>query len=427
MTGVRLKASALFYAITVALLVAMIMGAMVLLTHYRNIGSLRWTVHERVASNARSGAYAGLHHAIPDAGPMLLDLFGEGTDSVQVELRTWGGLDLIFSTAEFADQAAWTLAVAGRTFSTQYVLDLGDGGGPLHLCGDARISGNIRVPLADVRRGYIEGRPFTGDRLVDGQIGRSLQDLVQLTPAFASRLKDAATGVSRWNERAVNLGEERSYDGTGQRAEDPVPVLELNGQVHLKGFHIKGPLIIRCNDSLTIDQDNELDLVILQAPFIVIDPGSRISVQCFASKGILVGENAELLFPSLLAVWRDEHLATAAQITIGEKALVQGAVIAVDRSIRDRQQGSLTIGPEAIIQGEVYAEGGVEHRGHIRGTLIAREFLLRTPASIYRGHLLDGTLDDYDLGRPIGFGCTETNEERIILEWRTMQHHEKES
>lgn len=423
----RVKASALFYAVTVALLVAMIMGSMVLLTHFRNVGSLRWVVHERVATNARSGAYAGLQKAVAGMGPVELDLFGNNNDNVIVEVRSWGALDLVFSKAWFADQSAWTLGVAGRTFDPKYVLDLSRGAGPLHLCGDARITGNIRVPQADVRRGYIEGRPFTGDRLVDGQIGRSQEETIRLSPDFALRIQKATMDLLGSNEIPVDPNAAMNYDGSGQKVHEPLPVLELKGRSHLKGYHIKGPLIIRCNDSLSIDQDNDLDLVLLQAPFIAIDPGSRISVQCFATKGIMVGENAELLFPSLLTVWRDEHLAEAAHITIGESALVQGAVIAVDRSIRDRQQGSLTIGPGAIIQGEVYAEGGVEHRGHIKGSLIAREFSLRTPASLYRGHLMDGTLEPYDLGRPIGFGCTETNGERTILEWRTLQHHEKVS
>ena len=85
----RIKASSLFYAVTIALLVAMMTGSLILLTHYRSIRSLRWITHEQVASNARSAVYAALLKAAPDEGPMLIELFKE--DSASIEIRSWGG------------------------------------------------------------------------------------------------------------------------------------------------------------------------------------------------------------------------------------------------------------------------------------------------------------------------------------------------
>jgi hypothetical protein len=411
----RIQASALFYAVTVVLLVGLVMGALVLLTHFRTVRTERWLAQERAASNARSAAHLALHQALPDNGPLPMDLFGQGTDSAIVEVVPWGGLELVRASAWQGDQQAVITAFGGRLFDDRLVLDLGNKAGPLHLCGDARIRGDVRVPLADVRRGYIEGKPFTGERLVEGQVQRSLPSPIGLRTEFAERMRLLCTGAPLRGEQPItasDVSELSDHAGIG--------VISFNGPTHVKGLHLKGPVVLRCNDSLSIDAENELDLVLIQAPFIAIDPGARFSVQCFASRGILVGADAQLLFPSMLAVWRDDHRSDAARIVVDTGAVVQGALLAVDRSIRDRDQGSIVLAPRAVVQGEAYAEGPAQVSGRLAGTLVARELMLRTPASMYHGHLLDAVLERYDLGTPWGFGITALSEERTILRWGSL-------
>lgn len=419
----RIDGSALFYAVTVALLVGMVMGSMVLLTHFRSLHAERWLAQERVASNARSASFAALHGDPTNDGVHLqLDLFGDGSDSAEVRLIPWGGLDLIRSRAWHADQEATITGYGGYEFQDDVVLDLARTAGPLHLCGDARLIGDVRVPMADVRRGHIEGRPFTGNELVHGRILRSSDEHGTLRSSLAERVHGLCAGTAWDAEEHIALPEDGIYrtdlDGT-----DALPVLVFTGRTHLTGLDLRGPIIIRCNDSLSIDADNSMDMVIIQAPYITIDPGAMISAQCFASLGIAVGEGAELRFPSLLAVWRDDHSSDAARIILAEHARVVGGVLAVDRSIRGRQDGSISIAAGSRVHGEVYAEGGVQLLGELYGTLTAREFTLRTPASVYRGHLLDGTIQRYDLDAPWGFGITNASNTRTILQWGAIEHH----
>ncbi|MBK7112483.1 MAG: hypothetical protein IPH60_08575 [Flavobacteriales bacterium] len=417
----RIKASALLYAVTIALLVGMVLGSMVLLTHFRGLHAERWLVHERVASNARSASYAALYgDPTNDGFDLHVDLFGDGSDSAEVRITPWGGLDLIRSRAWHADQQATVTGYGGYQFRDDVVLDLARTAGPLHLCGDARLVGDVRVPMADVRRGHIEGRPFTGNELVHGRILRSGEEHGTIRINLAERVQKLCGGSPWEEENPIGLLQDGVYrtdlDGT-----DALPVLVFTGRTHLTGLDLRGPVIIRCNDSLSLDADNSMEMVIIQAPFITIDPGAMISAQCFASLGIAVGEGAELRFPSLLAVWRDDRRSDAARIILSENALVVGGVIAIDRSIRGRQEGSVSIASGSHIHGEVYAEGACRCK-EINGTLTAREFTLRTPASVYRGHLLDGTIQGYGLDAPWGFGITNASNTRTILQWGKTEH-----
>ena len=51
----------------------------------------------------------------------------------------------------------------------------------------------------------------------------------------------------------------------------------------------------------------------------------------------------------MLVVWCNEDQSAAAQIEIGKDASVQGAIVAVNRSIRDREKGSISIAKVAEV------------------------------------------------------------------------------
>lgn len=418
----RIEASALLYAVTVALLLGMVLGSLVLLIHLRQIRTERWLAHERLASNARSASHMAAWQSEHEAAfEVRTDLFGEGADSVALVTQHWGLLELIRAHAWQGDQFAQVLSYGGRHFQDRVILELPRTAGTLHVCGDARLNGDVRVPQGDMRRGHIEGRPFTGERLVEGNIYRSEAQARRLRGVVEERLEPLCSGMptTMEAERAIDKTDlpGPAWDGTGG-----IPTLEFHGPTHLAGYNLKGPLVIRCDDSLSIGRDNDLDMVLVQAPIISIDSFAMFNAQLFASKRIVVGRGVVLEFPSLLAVWRDPHDAQGARISIGPEAILQGAMVVVDRGIRGRPSGSLEIAPSAVIHGEVYAEGMIQLQGSVQGTVTAAGFSLRTAASIYQGHLMDGVISRWSLGDPVGFGVIDGPVQPAILRWGRMLH-----
>jgi hypothetical protein len=259
---------------------------------------------------------------------------------------------------------------------------------------------------------------------VEGDIQRSTLEGARLAPAFEARMERAIRGELYSGETVSwsmdNLVQNDLFTEFPLR----IPAMHFNGPTTLSGYRVSGPMIIQCTDTLTIDRTNDLDMVLLKAPFIRIEPDSKISAQCFASEGIEVGDRATLMFPSLLAVWRDEHRSEAAMVHIGSDATVQGAVVVVDRSIRSRTTESVKIATGARVEGEVHAEGSVELLGTVKGRLSANGLTVRTPSSMYRGYLLDGAVERADLPFRSGFGCAFRFPERTILQCRELPRKE---
>src|SRR5262249_11147538 len=145
-----LRASALFYAVTVALLIGMISGSLVLLAHFRDTEMEHWLAQERATANAHSAGQLACVRDLTGAPVHALALFGDGQASATVQASAYGLLDHVAVRAGVANDEVVLAAFIGPRKADPYVLVLGgnDVGG-VSLGGDTRITGDIVVPNAD--------------------------------------------------------------------------------------------------------------------------------------------------------------------------------------------------------------------------------------------------------------------------------------
>src|SRR5690349_17541275 len=159
-----IRASSLFYAMVLSLLLAAVLGSIILGAHLRNYRTERWLA----LNEARDNAYSALF--LPDermSGPAIgtdsMDLFGEGEDPVRVEREAWGLFDLRICTARKSDQRYRRSALLGQELADDrpslYVADQHE---VIALAGNTKVEGPCFLPSRGLRRAYIEGRPYPG-------------------------------------------------------------------------------------------------------------------------------------------------------------------------------------------------------------------------------------------------------------------------
>ncbi|MBL8001145.1 MAG: hypothetical protein JNL05_04205 [Flavobacteriales bacterium] len=411
----RVRASALFYAITVSLLVAMVTGSSLLLAHHRSVETERWLALLRATSNAESA----IHLALATEGPLppALDLFGEGRDTVQLTSLPYGLFDRVIALARQGARSARKEALVGLPSQAGPVLVLTAHNGPLHFCGDARIMGDAVVPGKDLRRGYIAGRPFSGERFVNGAVSG------EGTPAYAldRDLRERAGALCAMlpDPREVPWQGERMAPGAVITPQDErLPVLQWTAGRVLTGS-FRGPLVIRSVDTLVVDRSARLSNVIVQAPF--VDLSGAQCLQVFSTGGVRVRQDARLLHPSVLCVASARSAQGVPLVQVDSGAVLQGGVLAL------RTPGSMT-GPElraargALIQGEVYCEGAVDVQGAVEGRVIGEQAVVHTSSSVHRGYLLDGTLAPDSASAGLSF-IRSTNAHPVILQWEGSVQH----
>lgn len=417
-----LRASALFYAVTVALLIGMVSAAIVLLAHFREVETERWLAQERATSNARSAVQLACAGGITDAQAQAVDLFGDGADSVLVHAEDLGLLDRVAVRAWVGPDEVELSAIIGPRAGDPRVLVLGGADiGALNVCGDTRITGDVVVPNADVRRGYIEGRPFAHEQLVDGAITASPRGSIAVGSAVIDRIQRSLGRLTGTGAVPLTLAGLAFRTDTGD-AFAPVPVVDLHGQRSIDQLRLKGPLVLRSADTLEIGADVDLDMVVVQAPFIAIRTLRPATVQCFAERGVEVGAGTVLSYPSAVVVIAEAEDAGQCGVTLDSAAVVEGAVIAAVTARSSSTRSAVSIAPYATVRGEVLCDGLVEQRGTVQGTVWANGISLRTASSTYRGHLLDAILERPPLGAEMGALATRNDEHKQVLRWTAPRH-----
>lgn len=385
----RLSARALFYAILVSILVALMTSAMLLGSYQQHQLMGRYASEERLIDNCQSGMALMMSTGVEVVAPQWLELFGNGRDSVWVQQAPWGLLDVLAVKSwrhggGYADSVVQT-ALVGKA-PPKYALQLAESTKPLQLYGKTRLVGDAYLPRAGVERGYAnigQGTPYEGDQLVYGE-RRPVQP--QSLSALQTRF---ATLDSLLQAPATVLLES---DSLIQPFHQPTAVLQADW-FQTEGLVLKGHVLVIASERIEVQAASILEDVVLMAPYIRIESGFRGTVQAFAWDSLVVEPQVELAFPSVLSLLpRVPEGLQGPHLTIGPESQITGSIV-VPRFQYTPQASRVILPPNAQVIGQVWVTGIFDHQGTVWGSVACQEFLLKTPKGLYPNCLLDAIID----------------------------------
>ncbi len=390
----RLPAGALMLVIAVSVIVAAILLSLLFLTSNRRLLAQRDSMQQVLRRNLFSGlAYAQAHDYMPYLRRQPLDLFGEGTDSVSIEKKPWGAFDVVLVTATKRHLADTLVALVGSQFApaNQGALYLANENVPLSVNEDAQVRGEAYVPKAEPARPA--NLPVTGARrsgpAVTGTLRSSHLRLPVNCDSALLRLRDyAALQLQSWlaagsRTSAVFRSQHVSFAG-------PATVLYQPESVTLRGLSLTGQIVVVSSRRLVVEASNQLDNVLLLAPVVVVKAGFRGRVQIIARDTVNIERECELAYPSMVSAYSTST--AGALVLLGENTRVSGLVVAAQPNAAT-QPCIIRMAAGAAIEGQVFSAGTVENCGLVRGTLMCRRLVYRTPATFYDNYLVNALLD----------------------------------
>lgn len=392
-----IKAGALFYAIVLSLVIAIMTSSVMLFGYASRSSSDLHKAELRVLENAESGIQ------LLKSGELKLqfgektkvDLFGEETDSVELLVRSWGGFRLASSTAFFRSTSYKITALIGTRSDTGSVsLYLTDKDKPLAVCGRTVINGSAMLPKAGIKRAYIEGQNFVGSEFVHGQISQSARKL----PEFDRSLKKEIEALLAGHQFSVDdsiLDVSGSLEATIENNFDNKTILIRSpGNFLIGPGKLKGNIGIVSSGTMIVGNDVVLEDVILVAPKILFKKGVHGSFQAFASDSIILEEDVVLDYPSVLGLVQTKVMKSG--ILISKNDSVSGTVFSIRKD--DLTASScIRLNKESFIYGQVYTNGWADVQGTIYGSLYCDAIQLKTPSSVYENHLLNAVIDGVKL------------------------------
>ena len=392
-----LKASALFYAIVVALIIALISSSLILFSYFNRLQFQSLQLQEKVLLNASSGINLMLANgpSFPLNKKHLIDLYGDETDSLLLWKKQWGAFEIAVSKAFFKEHESIKVAQVGANIhdDPQIALYLTDLDKPLSLCGKTMIKGICYLPKAGVKRAYIEGQSFIGDHLINGEVKESAPSLPEANKELLESNLGYFSKQFEENDSIIFIEEQEVKDSVVHSFMQPTLLLYSDSKIILKKKYYLGNLRIVSSHSVYISADSHLKDVLIYAPHVEIEGGFSGNVQVFATDSIRIGKKCFLDYPSVIALVRTNKSPDNMTLIVDEETTLSGVLLGYQESINNKMQLIMTIGKDAVIKGQVYAKGYVELKGRIFGSLTCHKFILSTPSSVYENHLLNATID----------------------------------
>lgn len=419
------KASALYYTIVISLLIAIIVGALVLLVfNYRTEVQLLY-IDQTLQTDALSGINIILadSSAIKYGETKTVNLYGDTGNVATLTKKSWGLYTLGISTTNIKARTVTRVAIIGNSKPDSLLaLYLVNHDRELSVCGNTVIKGNAMLPAGGIKRAYIEGQNYTGSSLVYGNTSNSNKQLpivdsrvIEPNVTYFGQLPRADSVVlfkgNVFNDSLIGDFKNKTIDLV------PTEPLRLGSSAT-----ISGNAVIVSAFPITIDANAHIQDALLYAPSITIEDGFEGSLQAFATDSILVGQNANLRYPSSLALLKnpaDTSLVSkkSNRISIAVGAKVSGVVfISVDYN--QGKMPVLDLAKDAQASGIVYVNGMVQIIGKVSGSLYCDKFYLKTPSSVYENCLLNTEINSTDLPKYYCLsGLIPTGNNMNVIKW----------
>lgn len=404
-----LKGGSLYYALTVALLIALLCGGLILFAS-GNRTQLQWSRRmTEVRLNAGSGMNLMLAapERIPAGQKTILDLYGRQRDSVELLRREWGLFEVCISRAFSGSERFVQAGLAGYRPDTASAtaLFLADLDRPLSLCGKTELRGSCLLPKAGLKRAYIEGQTYSGSQMVYGTVKNSERFLPQLQEELIGKLERLQRAEFGESDSLADTGSLYEKDTLRQSFLSSPCCFYQAGPLRLSGIYLSGQILIVSGSQITVESDAGLDGVILVAPKIIFREKFKGRVQAIARDSLLMEKEVALKFPSVAAVIGQDNGPDQAVVWMQEKDTLEGTLLAYRKITDFRKQVTAKLDKETQLTGFLYSTGLTDLKGTVYGQVTTMKFLLATPSAVYENHLLNAVIDRSKLPEAFAAGA----------------------
>lgn len=387
----RLKGNALFFALLISTVIALICTGLLSLYLYQRLLYQQIHLQSQLLANVESAlVVATQSNTIVD---YQTDLYGGGNDSISIQRFEWGLYDVVSATA-FKHTAAGLqqqqksyLIGSLPNSLLNSALYLAGQQQECSMGGNTLIKGTIWTPSGQIKKLHLTGLSHGNNPI---HVGKKKKSQTTLPISYQQRLQ-------RWSEKNIQSADIVSYNNLADSITNPfhTKTLVIKGRdINIDNQYLSGNIFLQADSSITIYKGAVLQDIILQAPRIFFAGDFTGNVQAFATKQIYVGENCNFNYPSVLGGYASDKSTEQVNIDFGLKANIIGVIALAGTT---KQMPIIVVGKETTITGQVYTTGLVNAGGTITGNLSCQGLLANAATGDYKNCLLDTKLLADDL------------------------------
>lgn len=386
----KIRAGALQLVITIALLFFLLTATFLLRKGLTGQLISMTQTEEQLFLNIESAVTILEHARIQAPDSLYLSLYPEINDSTFLKIKPWGMFDIGLISTKAHNRQKQAAFLFGSTPAIEQDLPslyFSDPDRYLSVSGDTYLGDNTYLPAYGIRSASINGTGYYGDRLVYGDQFKADSILPRLSQNLVDRYNQYLfINVDRSN---TDYYFDDIFGKTlKQSFFQNTTLIESDENLDLSGTKLSGNIIVRSGGKITIGNTSQIDQCILIAKNIQIEEGFRGRGQFFASDSIVVGDNSQLLMPSILTVINPKG---SCLVELEKGVSFSGDIIMYTES--KELLPSLKINEKCKLIGQVYCHGYCDFKAALYGSLYIKGFVAITENSFNQNLLLNACID----------------------------------
>lgn len=409
----KINASALQYTLLVSVVIAILIGSFLTLTHIRSFFGMQSDQLLQVVENSNAGIIYALKEDI-----VISDSIAIPTENATTFLsrKTWGGFSILKSRSSIKTKTFEKVCLVGmhkkNNRDAVYLTELRQ---PLVLVGDSEIQGDAYLSDRGIKAGVISGKYFKGKELIRGKVKSTSGTLPKLDINWRNDINGLIDYIPL-NEAIIPINETQKNSFKEQ-----TKVIYSREKLVVQEEYI-GNILIKSDTEIIVDQFARLQDVFLIAPKITLQKGFKGSAHFLAEETIFLEDNVTLTYPSSIVVNKKEELdieniTIKTPISISQNSVINGLVIFLNHENEPETNTiAATIDENVTINGQVYIEGNTQLYGLVNGTVYSERFITNKFGSRYINHLFDGKVLNRGLENAF-CGLPLINYQKGIAKW----------
>lgn len=374
------KAHSLLYAIYICLLVSIICGGMLYFFNLYSILNLHYNLQEELYLQNRSTINFALGSKLHSEE--ITDLGHNGIES-RFFVKPYGLLNVLTATTFFKTDTVTSTHFVGEFTKNKTALYISNLTQKISYHGDIKVGGDVFLPSDYLSNAYLTNEKSSLE--INGKKGISSIRLPEMNSKF-SQIFDELKKVNATVSEEHRIKDSLIFNSFSK------PTVQINVPNTLGKVIIKGNVILKNKDSITISKNAILEDVIVISPKIHIEEGFIGTVQFFATKGIFIAPKVTLNYPSAIVV-KNELTQEEAKIEIEENFKLFGTIMMFGNTVEFLNTNSVCVKGKSLIVGNIYSTGSLDLSGTVYGSVYTNKVMHKTNSSIYENVIANFTID----------------------------------
>ncbi|MCX2762930.1 hypothetical protein [Aquimarina muelleri] len=376
-----IKASSIAYAIFICVIIGVFCYSLLVMSGHAKIHqTMLFTYVELISNNTSAQEYFLGKVKELKQEDITIDLFDNGIVSLG-SIKPWGFYDVLTTKSIFKKDTIIQVALIGQKRNKDTIaLYLTDNNKALFMVEKAKITGDVFLPKAGIKAGYITASSYRKDNFLLGSKKNSRTKLPNMNTSVFTYEPDEAVRVTFEDITSTSM----YYNSYANKT----IVIEVD-EITIRNKKLSGNIILESRDSIYIKKNNEFEDIIIKAPKVVFEKGFKGNVQVIAEDIVELEENVVLMYPS--GIMMSEKRSNEKEVILKKDSKILGAIVVYDKD--NNVDKKITIDEKAEVVGTVFCNGKVQLKGTVFGTVYTNNFYLKTEGSIYDNYIMNGIID----------------------------------